>query len=85
MTYVGHVVSVSSKGQVVIPSSIRSELGIAQGDRLELRVVDGALLLRRAIGLDELTALAQSWVDPEIEPITDASQFYQQHREQPWR
>lgn len=69
---------------MVIPSSVRAELGIEQGDRLELRVVDGSVQLRKPISLNELTALAQSWIDPKVAPITDAAGFYERHREQPW-
>ncbi len=47
-----HVVTVSSKGQVVIPASIRQRLGIAPGAQLEIvEEGDGSLrvFVRRAV------------------------------------
>lgn len=38
--------TVSTKGQVVIPQSVRHKLGIRPGDRLSTRIVDGSLVLR---------------------------------------
>ena len=39
------VVTVSSKGQIIIPSEIRKKFNIKQGDRFELQVRDGKLVL----------------------------------------
>lgn len=39
------VVTVSSKGQIIIPAEIRKEFKIKQGDRFELQVRDGRLIL----------------------------------------
>ena len=38
--------TVSTKGQVVIPQSVRQRLGIRPGDKLSTRIVDGSLVLR---------------------------------------
>jgi AbrB family looped-hinge helix DNA binding protein len=38
--------TLSSKGQVVIPKAMRDRLGLQVGDMLDVREVDGALLLR---------------------------------------
>jgi AbrB family looped-hinge helix DNA binding protein len=38
---------VSSKGQVVLPASLRSTLGIQAGDLLEIEPGDGFLILRQ--------------------------------------
>ncbi|QUL99159.1 MAG: AbrB/MazE/SpoVT family DNA-binding domain-containing protein [Candidatus Fermentithermobacillus carboniphilus] len=44
------IVTVSSKGQIVIPAEIRKAHSIRQGDRFELRVSEGKLVL---VPLDE--------------------------------
>lgn len=38
--------TVSTKGQLVIPSKMREELGIEAGDRVALTMEEGAILLR---------------------------------------
>jgi AbrB family looped-hinge helix DNA binding protein len=45
---------VTSKGQVTLPKSVRDALGVAPGDRLLFRVVDGHALLARTPDLLEL-------------------------------
>lgn len=39
------VVTVSTKGQIIIPAEIRKRYNIKQGDRLVLREIDGKLVL----------------------------------------
>lgn len=39
------IVTVSSKGQIVLPAEIRKAHAINQGDRFELRVSEGKLVL----------------------------------------
>ena len=38
-------ITVSSKGQVVIPSKIRAELGISAGTRMSVHLEDGRVIL----------------------------------------
>ena len=40
------LITVSTKGQLVIPAQMREELGIEAGDRIALTMEDGAILLR---------------------------------------
>ncbi len=42
-------VTVSSKGQVVIPASIREKLGIRKGEKLEVRL-DGSRIIMEPVG-----------------------------------
>jgi AbrB family looped-hinge helix DNA binding protein len=37
----------SSKGQVVIPKNIRTELGFEEGDRMTVEAKDGEIVLRK--------------------------------------
>lgn len=39
------VITVSTKGQIIIPSEIRKKYKIKQGDRFELQEVEGKLVL----------------------------------------
>jgi AbrB family looped-hinge helix DNA binding protein len=41
-------VTVSSKGQIVIPQSVRNRLGLTEGTRLEVRTRNGRLVLSPA-------------------------------------
>ena len=43
-----HMTVLSSKGQVVIPKDIRDELGLQEGDQLEVGIEGQRVVLRRA-------------------------------------
>jgi AbrB family looped-hinge helix DNA binding protein len=53
-------VSVSSKGQIVLPAALRRRLGMGAGARIEVLEEADGLKLRvvRAVGTSELTTLA---------------------------
>lgn len=63
--------TVTSKGQVTIPRSVRDALGLGTGDRVIFRIVDGRAVLARTADLLELAgsvpvpadARALSWGD----------------------
>ncbi len=40
---------VGPKGQVVIPKAMREELGIEPGDEVDFELVDGGVVVRRAV------------------------------------
>ncbi|MDY6352816.1 MAG: AbrB/MazE/SpoVT family DNA-binding domain-containing protein [Lachnospiraceae bacterium] len=40
------VLTVSSKGQISIPSKVRRQMNIAEGDKLAFVVMDGTLMMR---------------------------------------
>lgn len=52
----------SAKGQVVIPQPIRSQLGLKPGDRFEVDVVDGAIVLKRR---ETMLDLAGAFAGPD--------------------
>jgi AbrB family looped-hinge helix DNA binding protein len=54
------VVTVSSKGQVVLPKDLRKELNIQEGDRLEIRRDGEELHLRRVVAVPD-AAEWRSW------------------------
>jgi AbrB family looped-hinge helix DNA binding protein len=43
--YMPMTLRIAANGRVVIPADIRSELGLKGGDKLVVRVVDGAVVL----------------------------------------
>lgn len=52
------IVTITSKGQITLPASVRKELKIKTGDKLDLEVTpDGAILGRRVT--NDLSSLAE--------------------------
>ena len=45
-------VTLAERGQIVIPKEMRDELGIKPGTRLQIRVIDGRLLIEKKVALD---------------------------------
>lgn len=43
------VATISSKGQITLPAEARRAIGVAAGDRVIVRVVDGAIVVERAL------------------------------------
>ncbi|MEO7522114.1 MAG: AbrB/MazE/SpoVT family DNA-binding domain-containing protein [Gemmatimonas sp.] len=43
---------ITSKGQVTIPQAIREQAGLLPNTDVEFELVDGAVLLRKALGAD---------------------------------
>lgn len=68
-------VTLSSKGQLVIPKAVREHAQLAPGSQLSVRYVDGEIRLRllepaQAASLDEV---AGCLARPERERLSDAS------------
>ena len=68
-------VKVSTKHQIVVPSEARRRLGIEAGDRLDVELIDDAVVLRRAPDRpsDRLRGLGKelwSGIDP-VEYVRD--------------
>jgi AbrB family looped-hinge helix DNA binding protein len=45
-------VTLAERGQIVIPKEARDELGLKAGAKLQIRVVDGRLLIEKKVSLD---------------------------------
>jgi AbrB family looped-hinge helix DNA binding protein len=64
-------VKVSTKHQIAVPSEVRHRLGIAAGDRLDVVVVDDAIVMRRRPDRpsDRLRGMAagRGWYEPDPE------------------
>ena len=73
-------VTMSSKGQIVVPKDIRDRAGIAAGDQLEISFENGIVKLRRAgeptgrdlkIKINKKTGFPYFDVPPDAPSITD--------------
>ncbi len=80
----GYVVTLSSKGQLVIPAAVREALRLGVGDSLDVSfdADKSQITLTPVPTLDELsrrvTALARR---SGAAPITDVDEYYQAHRD----
>ena len=45
-------ITLAERGQIVIPKELRDELGLKPGAKLQIRVVDGRLLIEKKVALD---------------------------------
>ena len=71
----GHVATVTSRGQVTIPKEIRDELGIKPHDKIRFVVENGYAKLTRYLTLEEmagsLPSLASLGIDVTVEEAID--------------
>jgi AbrB family looped-hinge helix DNA binding protein len=64
--------TVSSKGQITLPKSIREHLGVGPGSTVRYELQDGVVLLMRSDPLDlafheALASTLEEWTTPEDE------------------
>ena len=64
------VAQISSRGTVTLPAGLRRELGLAEGDVLTVRIVNGAVVLTPTV-LTEVEA----YTDERIHEFEDAAQL----------
>jgi AbrB family looped-hinge helix DNA binding protein len=63
-------ITLSSKNQIVIPSSVRKQLGVASGDKLIIeRVTDTEVVLRKEPGYHDLIGLLPNKQEDPVERI----------------
>ncbi len=67
-------VTLSSKGQLVIPKGVRNDAHIAAGSRLQVLYLDGEIRLRPlpALTASSLDSVAGCLFDPARKPLSDA-------------
>jgi len=74
-------VTMSSKGQLVIPAAMRDQLGLTAGDRLDVRVEDSRIVISAVPDLDELSARISAYARRSgAAPVSDVGEYYQAHR-----
>lgn len=65
-------ITISSKNQVVIPSSVRSALGVGSGDKLVVEMVsDKEVVLKKAPGFKDLIGTIPSIRQDPVKRIRD--------------
>ena len=58
--------TMASNGRVVIPASMRAELGLRDGEKLIARIVDGAVVLEPvSVAIRRAQALVARYISPE--------------------
>ncbi|MCL2525926.1 MAG: AbrB/MazE/SpoVT family DNA-binding domain-containing protein [Coriobacteriia bacterium] len=72
--------TLSNKGQLVIPAAWRKKLEIKPGDQVVARLDEGSneITIKRADTFDEALELISSWKKPGIEPLTDTRALFNQ-------
>lgn len=78
------IVTLSSKGQLVIPSPIREALGLEPGHSfaVSLDPATSRITLSPVPTLDELSARVTGYAARSgAVPVTDVDEFYQAHRD----
>ncbi len=65
-----NTITLSSKNQIVIPSSVRKRLGLAGGDRLVIeRVTDTEVVLKKEPGYHDLIGTLPSQKQDPVERV----------------
>ncbi len=75
-------VTLAERGQIVIPKEARDELGLKPGAKLQIRVVDGRLLIEKKVALD-----LSRWVGCAVDDglTTDEALAELRGRPVPWQ
>jgi len=71
-------ITLSSRGQIVIPAIIREKLNMEAGDQLTIEYDEESkeLTLRRVETIDEMATRFTSWIKPGTPPLMDTRAFY---------
>ena len=71
-------ITLSSRGQLVIPASVRKKLDLKAGDQFTVEVNQDSreLTLHRVETFEELTEKISSWIKPGTEVLTDTRSLY---------
>jgi AbrB family looped-hinge helix DNA binding protein len=70
--------TVSSKGQIVIPSPLRKKAGLKAGDRVIFEYDGDAdeMRLRKIETIDALAERFTSYLKPGVKPLENAGEYY---------
>jgi len=71
-------ITLSSRGQIVIPAIIRKKLNMEAGDQLTIEYDEESreLTLQRVETIDEMSARFTSWIKPGTPPLMDTRALY---------
>jgi len=70
-------ITVSSRGQIVIPAAFRKRLKLKSGDQLRVKFDDenNKLTMEKVESIDEMATRFNSWIKPGTEPLMDVRAF----------
>jgi AbrB family looped-hinge helix DNA binding protein len=76
--YLMTTVTLSSRGQIVVPSLFRKKLGLREGDQIAVELDEGSqeLTLKRVESIDEMSARFNSWIKSGTPPLMDTRALY---------
>ncbi|MCL2679886.1 MAG: AbrB/MazE/SpoVT family DNA-binding domain-containing protein [Coriobacteriia bacterium] len=71
-------ITLSSRGQIVVPAHIRKKLGMSAGDQFVLAFDEKKkeLTLQPAETIDQMSDRINSWIKPGTEPLLDTRTLY---------
>ena len=61
------VSTISSKGQITLPSKFRKELGLKPNDRVSIEASGNSIVIRKAVDLLDLAGFLGPALPPEVE------------------
>ncbi len=65
-------VTIASNGRIVIPANLRQELGLHGGEKLNIRVVDGTLVLEtREAAIESIRAMMRPYINTNISVVDE--------------
>lgn len=75
-------ITLAERGQIVIPKEVRDAMGLKPGAKLQIRVIDGRLLIEKKVALD-----LSRWVGKAIDDglTTDEALTELRGRPVPWQ
>jgi AbrB family looped-hinge helix DNA binding protein len=65
-------VTIASNGRLTVPASARHQLGLHGGEKLNMRVVDGALVFETSSAtMTRIRAMMQQYIDPNVSVVDE--------------
>ena len=71
-------ITISSRGQIVIPARFRQKLKLKEGDQLsvEIKEESNEITLQKVESIDEMAARFNSWIKPGTPPLMDTGAVF---------
>ncbi|MCL2525760.1 MAG: AbrB/MazE/SpoVT family DNA-binding domain-containing protein [Coriobacteriia bacterium] len=72
-------ITLSSRGQIVLPAAFRKKLGLAAGDQLRVDINEETqqITIARAETIDEMSARFNSWIKPGTPPLLNTREVFE--------
>ena len=75
-------ITISSRGQIVIPAHIRKKMNLSAGDQLSVDFDEDVqeVTLQRVESIDEMSKRFTSWIKPGTPPLINTREVYNQRK-----